>query len=246
MIARRGERFHQEFRIATYGDPEKAKAAAIAYRDEILKTIPAMSRSEFGTILRSNNTSGVPGVSRREEKKGFARWCAMVSLPDGTTRRRTFAVGKYGEEKARQKAIEARLELLKLLDGWFVHHPDAVPPGPAPSAVVEPAMPKREKTQAGESKRQPSPDKRVYRTQLNWRLRSGVKVCRDYWVAECALATGGTRRKQFCVTEYGEDDARRRAFEQRGAWLAQPPEPARRRAQRPGAGADSAKPQLGI
>lgn len=83
MIARRGERFHQEFRVATYGDPEKAKAAAIAYRDEVLKTIPAMSRSEFGTILRSNNTSGVPGVSRREEKKalyGGARWylCRMA------------------------------------------------------------------------------------------------------------------------------------------------------------------------
>ncbi|MFD1838956.1 AP2/ERF family transcription factor [Paracidovorax cattleyae] len=244
-IARRGERFHQEFRVATYGDPEKAKAAAIAYRDAILKKIPAMSRSEFGTIIRSNNKSGIPGVSRREEN-GFARWCAMVSLPDGTTRRRTFAVVKYGEEKARQKAVEARLELLKLLDGWFVHHPDAMPPGPAPTAVVEPTMPKREKTPAGESRRQPSADKRVYRTQIKWSLRSGAQVCRDYWVAECALATGGTRRKQFSVNEHGEDDARRRAFEQRGAWLAQPPEPARRCAQQRSAGADAAKPQPGI
>ncbi|UYK87087.1 AP2 domain-containing protein [Xanthomonas sacchari] len=244
-IGRRGERFHQEFRVATYGDADKTKAAAISYRDEVLKKIPAMSRSEFGTIVRSNNKSGVPGVFRREEN-GFARWCAMVSLPDGKTRRRTFGVVKYGEENARQKAVEARLELLKLLDGWFVHHPDAMPPGPAPTAVVEPTMPKREKTQAGKTWRQPSPEKRVYRTQIKWSLRSGAQVCRDYWVAECTLATGGTRRKQFSVTEYGEDDARRRAFEQRGAWLAQPPEPARRRAQRPRAGADSAKPQPGI
>lgn len=232
MVARRGERFHQEFRVATYGDPEKAKAAAIAYRDDVLKKIPAMSRSEFGTIVRSNNTSGVPGVSRREQN-GFARWCAMVSLPDGTTRRRTFAVVKYGEENARQKAVEARLELLKLLDGWFVHHPDATPSAPAPTAVVELTMPKREKTPAGESKRQPSPEKRVYRTQIKWKLRSGAQVCRDYWVAECALATGGTRRKQFSVTEYGEAEARRLAFGQRREWLGSPPEPSHKRSQRP-------------
>ncbi|MGY8589337.1 AP2 domain-containing protein [Paracidovorax citrulli] len=229
-ITRRGKHFDKEFRVATYGDPEKAKAAAIAYRDELLKKVPAMSRREFGTIVRSNNTSGIPGVSRREEN-GYARWSALVSLPDGTTRRRTFAVVKYGEEVARQKAIEARSELLKLLDGWFVHHPDAVPLGQTPSAVVPIVMPKRERSLA-KGKRQPSPEKRVYRMEIKWSLRSGVQVCRDYWVAECAVPTGGTRRRQFSVAEYGEDGARRLAFEQRREWLEHPPELSRKRAQR--------------
>ncbi|GKS92244.1 AP2/ERF family transcription factor [Acidovorax sp. SUPP2539] len=140
-ITRRGEHFDKEFRVAVYGDSEKAKAAAIAYRDELLQHRPAMSLRDFASIVRTNNTSGVPGVSRREYN-GFARWCALVSLPNGKTRRRTFAVAKYGEEQARERAIKARLELLKLLEGWFVHHPDAVQDGQAPSDVVAPAMPK--------------------------------------------------------------------------------------------------------
>jgi len=86
-ITRRGEHFDKEFRVATYGDPEKAKAAAIAYRDGLLKEVPAMSRRDFATIVRANNTSGTPGVMRREEN-GFARWCAVVSLPNGKTRMR--------------------------------------------------------------------------------------------------------------------------------------------------------------
>ncbi|WP_081483723.1 AP2/ERF family transcription factor [Paracidovorax oryzae] len=159
-IARRGEHFDKEFPVSTHGDPEKAKAAAIAYRDEVLKQYPAMSLRDFATIVRGNNTSGIPGVYRRDEH-GFVRWCALVSLPNGKTRCRTFAVKKYGEDQARERAIKARLELLKLLEGWFVHHPDAVPAGQVPSDIVAPAMPKRGKLPAEASGRQPSLDQRV-------------------------------------------------------------------------------------
>jgi hypothetical protein len=244
-ITRRGEHFDKEFRVATYGDPEKAKAAAIAYRDELLSQVPATSRRDFATIVRTNNTSGVPGVVRREDK-GFARWCALVSLPNGKTRRRTFAVKKYGEEQARERAIKARLDLLQLLDGWFVHHPDAVPDGQTPSEIVAPATPRRDTRPAQASKRKASPDKRVYRMELKWTLRDGTKVRRDYWVAECDLPTGGVRRKQFAVCKHGEVEARQLAFEQRREWLAHPPEAAPRRARRssPGSPSDDSSPEV--
>ncbi|MEN9133861.1 AP2/ERF family transcription factor [Xanthomonas euvesicatoria] len=237
-ITRGGEHFDKEFRVATYGDAEKAKAAAIAYRDALLSRVPATSRRDFATIVRSNNKSGTPGVMRREEN-GFARWCAMVSLPNGKTRRRTFAVQKYGEDQARERAIKARLELLKLLDGWVAHHPDAVPEGQTPSEVVAPATPRRGRRPAQASERKPSPEKRVYRMELKWKLRDGTQVRRDYWVTECDLPTGGVRRKQFAVSEYGDLAARQLAFEQRREWLAHPPEAARRRARRTQAGSAS-------
>ena len=244
-VTRRGEHFDKEFRVATYGDPEKAKAAAIAYRDELLQHRPAMSLRDFASIVRTNNTSGVPGVSRREDN-GFARWCALVSLPNGKTRRRTFAVKKYGEEQARERAIKARLELLKLLDGWFVHHPDAVPEGHAPSEIVAPATPRRDRWPTEGTKRKASPEKRVYRVPIKWTRRDGTQVCRDYWVAECDLPTGGVRRKQFAVDKHGEMEARQLAYEQRREWLAYPPEAAPRRARRSNSGSASGDSSLAV
>lgn len=244
-INRRGEHFAKEFRVATYGDAEAAKAAAIAYRDQLLKEVPAMSRRDFATIVRTNNTSGTPGVMRREEN-GFARWCAMVSLPNGKTRRRTFAVTKYGEDQARERAIKARLELLALLDGWFVHHPDAVLDGQTPSEIVAPATPRRDTLPAQASRRKPSPEKRVYRVPIKWTLCDGTQVCRDYWVAECDLPTGTVRRKQFAVCEHGEVKARELAFEQRREWLSHPPAAAPRRARRSSVGSPSGGSSLGV
>jgi hypothetical protein len=245
-IVRRGEHFAKEFRVATYGgDAEAAKAAAIAYRDQLLKEVPAMSRRDFATIVRTNNTSGVPGVVRRVEE-GYARWCAMVCLPNGKTRRRTFAVKKYGEDQARERAIKARLELLKLLDGWFVHHPDAVPEGQAPSEIIAPATPRRDRRPAEGAKRKASPEKRVYRVEIKWTLRDGTQVCRDYWVAECDLPTGGVRRKQFAVDKHGEMEARQLAFEQRREWLAYPPEAAPHRARLSNSGSASGDSSLAV
>ncbi|AVS79889.1 AP2 domain-containing protein [Paracidovorax avenae] len=244
-IVRRGQHLAKEFRVAEYGDAEAAKAAAIAYRDQLLKEVPALSRRDFATIVRTNNTSGVPGVVRKNEN-GYARWCAMVCLPNGKTRRRTFAVKKYGEDQARERAIKARLELLQLLDGWFVHHPDAVPEGQAPSDIVAPATPRRDRRPAEGAKRKASPEKRVYRMPIKWTLRDGTQVCRDYWVAECDIPMGGVRRKQFAVCEYGEMEARQLAYEQRRYWLSHPPAAAPRRSRRSTVGSHSGDSSLAV
>lgn len=222
-ISRRGERFAQEFSVADHGSVEQAKAAAIAWRDDVLQRTPAMSLREFGTIVRSNNTSGIPGVYRRTYK-GFTCWCALVSLPGGKSRRRTFAVVKYGEERAKQLAIDARTELLKLQEGWLVQHPDAVPTHHAlPEA--EKCAPRAPKPRAEAAEPELSPDKRVYRMEWKRTLRDGREWSRTYWVAEYSTLKQKVRRKGFAVEEYGEEEARRRAYAQRREWLANPPPP---------------------
>ncbi len=220
-ISRRGERFAQKFSVANHGGLEEAKAAAIAWRDGVLQRMPAMSLREFGTIVRSNNTSGVPGVYR-STYKGFTFWYALVSLPNGKSRRRSFAVVKYGEERAKQLAIDARTELLNLKEGWLVQHPDAFPINQAlPQA--ENCAPRPPKPRAEPAQPELSPDKRVYRRTSRRTLRNGRIWSRDYWIAEYSTATQKVRSKGFAVDEYGEEEARRLAYAQRREWLANPP-----------------------
>lgn len=97
----------------------------MAYRDLVVQTAPPMSMRDFASIVRTNNTSGVPGVSRRIEGQ-YVYWTAIVYLPTGKTRRRSFSVKKYGEENARAKAMSARQELLEALHGWLTPYPEVV------------------------------------------------------------------------------------------------------------------------
>lgn len=229
-VTRRGERFNKEFASADYGGADEARVAALAFRDDLLKTVPPMSLREFGSIVRSNNTSGMPGVYRREYK-GFLYWCALVNLPNGKSRKRTFAIKKYGEERAKQLAIQARVELLKLLDGWLIQHPDALPVDQA-LPDVENCTPRSPKQRLTPAAPELSPEKRVYRMAWKRTLSDGRELSRDYWVAEYSTKSQPVRRKQFAVARYGEDEARRLAFEQRREWLAHPPGPSPRRAPR--------------
>ncbi|AVT13767.1 AP2 domain-containing protein [Paracidovorax avenae] len=228
-ISRRGERFHKEFSVSTYGGIEEAQAAAIAFRDEVLQRIPALSLRVFSAIVRTNNTSGVPGVYRRVEGH-HTRWCAVVHLPDGRSRKRSFAVVKHGEERARQLAIEARLELLKQLDGWLAKHPDARPGHQAPPPIDSCTMPRRPKRSADQIAPRLSAEKRVYRMRWQRKLCDGRTWSRDYWIAEYSVSKGQVRRRGFAVERYGEDEARRLAYAQRQEWIANPPPSSRRSA----------------
>lgn len=207
--------------MADHGGVDEAKAAAIAWRDDVLRRVPAMSLREFSTIVRSSNTSGVPGVHRRVHK-GFAFWCALVNLPNGKSRKRTFAIKKYGEERAKQLAIEARVELLKFLDGWLVQHPDGIPTDQVPPQA-ETCAPRPPKPRAKSAGPQLSPDKRVYRMEWKRTLRDGREWRRDYWVTEYSTKGQPVRRKLFAVAQYGEEEARRLACAQRREWVKNPP-----------------------
>lgn len=123
---RRHDRYYQrEFSGVRHGGVDGAKAAAKEYRDQVLQNAPPMSMREFASIVRTNNTSGVPGVFRRTEGQ-YIYWAAIVHLPTGKTRRRSFSIKKYGEENARAKAMSARQELLEGLHGWLTPYPEVV------------------------------------------------------------------------------------------------------------------------
>ena len=56
--------------------------------------------------IKSNNTSGIPGI-RYDEKRN--RWCMEIRDENGKKVRKNFGCKKYGEQKAKQLAIDARL-----------------------------------------------------------------------------------------------------------------------------------------
>ena len=153
-FSRHGQRHYRRFYDPKYSGPAKAKKAAIAWRDEQLASIPALSVVEFCQHQRSNNTSGVPGVHfLKSESQPEGIWQAKLKL-DGRARHRSFSVRRYGYEAAFAKAVAARQELLASAEDRLYlydslakrkamparpHLPDATqlaPPRPAKPASV--------------------------------------------------------------------------------------------------------------
>lgn len=68
-------------------------------------------------MIRTNSQSGVPGVQFIQPKNGpQGSWQARVKLPDWEEIARAFSVLKHGNEGAFKYAIEARNELLGLVE----------------------------------------------------------------------------------------------------------------------------------
>jgi hypothetical protein len=117
-IQRRGKIFNKRFPDLSYGGKQQALRAARAYRDEIARLHPPMSRAEYATKLRRNNRSGIPGVcgvERSTAEGAKARrlfWVAFWPTADHGKAQIKFAVKRYGDEKARELAIEARTRAL--------------------------------------------------------------------------------------------------------------------------------------
>jgi hypothetical protein len=124
-IRRRGKRYAASFYDCRHGGRQRALVAARAWRDRQLKELVPLERREFAMIVRTNNTSGYPGVTRIEKRTGFVYWHARTDLPNGKSLNRTFAVTKYGEEGARARAIEERKQQLKHVTGVMVYSPVA-------------------------------------------------------------------------------------------------------------------------
>jgi len=101
-----------------YGGQDQALEAAIAWRDEELKSrkeslLEGPDKAPFVlSALPSNNTSGILGVNRSisTERNGaqFPYWQTSFKLPDGKTRVRGFRINTYGEIGALRLAVETR------------------------------------------------------------------------------------------------------------------------------------------
>ena len=100
------------FSDGIYGGKRNSLRAAINYHAQIMEEI---SRYEYQmwwrTILRRNNKSGIPGVGRYEAKydgRLVEFWLASWIDEHGKGRKRKFSVQRYGENQARQLAIDER------------------------------------------------------------------------------------------------------------------------------------------
>ena len=123
----------QPFTDAAYGGKRKALQAAISYRDELLAKIGTVEHLLwFKTILRSNNTSGITGVYRRERTDKRSPnslniyWEACWRNEHGARGSRCFSITLYGELEAKQMAIaerECQLKRVCAIKGSYWHIP---------------------------------------------------------------------------------------------------------------------------
>lgn len=124
---RRGQPHFKSFYDLQSGGSRRALAAAIAWRDSQLAKTKVLSKREFHELVRTNNQSGVPGVQFIQPKtQPHGSWQARLKLPGGKEMTRTFSVLKHGYEGAFEQAVEARNELLELVeDKPYLQHPTA-------------------------------------------------------------------------------------------------------------------------
>lgn len=107
-------RQHASFSVARYGE-ERAKQMAQQQRQAWMLNPPdkqPQGRSSFQPLNAPSANNPAPGVYRniRKDPSGreAARWTADIQTQEGKTQRRSFAVKVYGEEQARQMALEQR------------------------------------------------------------------------------------------------------------------------------------------
>lgn len=109
------------------GGTKEAKAQAVAWRDEQLAKIPALTILAFHAQRRSNNLSGVRGVhflKSAAQPLGF--WQAKIKVSVGKCTTKLFSVRQYGSQVARRLAVAARSELLANVENRpFLRHPVA-------------------------------------------------------------------------------------------------------------------------
>lgn len=216
-MKRRGTWIDCKFKITEYGDMEQALQAAIAFRDQVNQEYAPFTKQEFCATLRSNNTSGVPGVFVTRD--GY--WKAMRQFPDGSIKSRQFAISKYGAEDAYRRAVAARHELLRMIRGVVAFHPevrsDVLPaPDSAPALVRQPY--------AGTSGNSPYAHQRASRipgvgiAHARSTRKDGTGTATTYWRALIKTPQGVLKRRYFSVKRYGEEGAKRLAIEQRLRW----------------------------
>jgi hypothetical protein len=120
QVQRQGEISIKMFSDRLYGGKQKALKAAIEFRDNTLATISNYKyHYQRRSILRRNNTSGIPGVGHYENisnpktKNVAIFWAAFWDDEFGVRRQRKFSVLRYGERKAKKLAIAEREKRLK-------------------------------------------------------------------------------------------------------------------------------------
>jgi hypothetical protein len=126
-LRRYGKRHVKNFTDKKYQGRELALAKAMAFRDRIIIEHPPISRKDFCSIKRRNNKTGITGVYKYrktyELKDGTIKesWYWEANWPDaeGESVSKSFAINRFGENPAKNMAIEARDIGMKNVVGTF-------------------------------------------------------------------------------------------------------------------------------
>lgn len=128
-IERRHVGYAQWFGFPLCGGQAAALIAAQAWRDEQTRQLAPLTKQEFVSQIRPNNTSGAAGVvriTRRVKKRSGQVWSAdywIARPPRGIkVGSRYFSISKHGEEAAKMLAFAARQEMEALCSGYHAPH----------------------------------------------------------------------------------------------------------------------------
>lgn len=141
-INRRGLCLTKSFTDLKWGGSEKALAAAKQHRDALIQLVPPLSMREYAQNLRATNNTGFAGVLCSQKRHGIV-WTARIQLPSGKAVTKSFSESVHGL-RARELAIQARLEMLNLLDeeSKFTFSPGALAKTSAAGFLTPPAPPR--------------------------------------------------------------------------------------------------------
>lgn len=127
-LVRRGEEHLRCFSAARYGSLDSALVAAKAWRDRVACEVRPLTKAEYSQLMRSNNSSGCPGVYLRRQKRRNAAgqeveylfWQAQT--PEGVKpfRSKSFSVVRFGFDAAYELAVEARESFVQGLHGYYL------------------------------------------------------------------------------------------------------------------------------
>lgn len=209
-LTRNGVVFYKHFGFRMHQGEAAALLRAQAWRDGVIKKHPPTPRREMAEILRSNNTSGIPGVWCITGPDGMPRyWIAETRITPGKSGKKLskcFSVGRYGGD-AKKLAIAERQKQLQQMTGLLLPHPDeahmrAAPARKLPSDCPAPVA-QREIVRSSNTSGVPG---------VKYRKHSPAH--QGSWVAVTRMNEIGLH-KTFTVKEHGYEAAKALAIAER-------------------------------
>jgi hypothetical protein len=110
-ITSQGKKVQHYFPYKGKAAEQAAKKKALEKWHEIRAVMPVIAGASFRNLLRKKGKSGIVGITRltrRVKGRYYDFWQATWTDKHGLRKTKIFSINKYGEEQAKQNAIEAR------------------------------------------------------------------------------------------------------------------------------------------
>ena len=113
-LNRRGKRVYSIFNFSKFASKAACRKAAIESARKLDKEFPRLSRQELA-MIRGKKNSGVRRVINQTAGRDYAFWEASWSPKPNQVKRVKFSVKKYGNDKAKKLALNARNQGVKAM-----------------------------------------------------------------------------------------------------------------------------------